>query len=82
MHFEWNYVIWIIFYMDLWKFNNYAVTEQTMYIVFVIFINKQLDAQFFFMYVYLYFLHVSGNHVPIIRRINCISTKSAIRHSI
>ena len=31
-------------------------------------VNNQLDAQFF-MYVYFYSLHVSGSHVPIIRRI-------------
>ena len=35
----------------------------------VVLVNKQLDAQFFFMYVYFYSLHVSGSHVPIIRRI-------------
>jgi len=40
----------------------------------IIFVNDQLDAQFFFMYVYFYSLHVSGSHLPIIRRINCINT--------
>jgi len=45
-----------------------------------IFVNNQLDAQFFFMYVYYYSLHVSGSHVPIIRRINCINTTSGICH--
>jgi hypothetical protein len=34
----------------------------------MILVNDQLDAQFF-MYVYFYFLHVSGSHVPIIRGI-------------
>jgi len=34
----------------------------------VFLVNNQLDAQFF-MYVYFYSLHVSGTHVPIIRRI-------------
>jgi len=34
----------------------------------MILVNNQLDAQFF-MYVYFYPLHVSGSHVPIIRRI-------------
>ena len=38
----------------------------------IIFVNNQLDAHFFFMYVYFCSLHVSGSHVPIIRRINCI----------
>jgi len=28
-----------------------------------VFVNNQLDAQFFFMYVYFYSLHVSGSHV-------------------
>jgi len=35
----------------------------------IIFVNNQLDAQFFFMYVYFHSLHVSGSHVLIIRRI-------------
>ena len=34
----------------------------------MIFVNIQLEAQFF-IYVYFYSLHVSGSHVPIIRRI-------------
>jgi len=46
-----------------------------------ILVNNQLDAQFLFIYVYFYSLHVSGSHVPIIRRINCINTTSAICHS-
>jgi hypothetical protein len=48
----------------------------------IIFVNNQLDAQFFFMYVYFYYLHVSGSHVPIIRRINFINTTSGICHSV
>ena len=44
----------------------------------IIFVNNQLDAQFFFIYVYFYSLYVSGSHVPIIRRINCINTTSGI----
>jgi len=44
--------------------------------------NNQLDVQFFFMYVCFYSLHVSGSHVPIIRRINCINTTSGIYHSV
>jgi hypothetical protein len=47
-----------------------------------IFVNNQPDAHFFFTYVYFYSLHVSGNHVPIIRRINCINTTSGICHSV
>jgi len=34
------------------------------------------------MYVFFYSLHVSGNHVPIIRRINCITVIPGIRHSV
>ena len=48
----------------------------------IIFVNNQLDAQFFFMYIYFYSLHVSGSHVPIIRRINCINTTCGICHSV
>jgi len=36
----------------------------------------------FFMYVYSYSVHVSGNHVPIIRRINCISAIPGICHCV
>jgi hypothetical protein len=45
----------------------------TMHLV-TIFVNNQLDAQFFFMYIYLYSLHVSNSYVSIIGRINCINT--------
>ena len=48
----------------------------------IIFVNNQLDAQFFFMYIYFYSLHVSGSHVPIIRRINCINKTSGICHTV
>jgi hypothetical protein len=48
----------------------------------IIFVNNQFDAQFFFMYVYFYSLNVSGSHVPIIRRINCIIMTSGICHSV
>jgi len=47
-----------------------------------IFVNNQPDAQHFFMYINFYSLHVSGSHVPIIRRINCINTTSGIYHSV
>jgi len=46
-----------------------------------IFVNNQLDAQLFFPYIYLYSVHASGSHVPIIGRINCINT-SSICHSV
>jgi hypothetical protein len=48
----------------------------------IYFVNNQLDAQFFFMYVYLYSLHVSDSYVSIIRRFNCINTSSGICHSV
>jgi len=48
----------------------------------IVFVNNQLDAQFLFMYVYFYSVHVSGSHVPIIRRINSINSTSGICHSI
>jgi len=47
---------------------------------FTIFVNNQLDAQLFSMYIFFYSLHVSGSHVPIIRRINCINTTFGICH--
>ena len=47
----------------------------------IILVNNQLDAHFLFIYVYFYSLHVSGSHVSIIRRINCINT-SCISHSV
>jgi hypothetical protein len=46
----------------------------------IIFVNKQLDAQFFFIHVYFYSVHVSGSHVLIIRRINYINRISVICH--
>jgi len=45
-----------------------------------IFVDNQLDARFFFMYVYFYSLHVSDSYVSIIRRINCINTTYGICH--
>jgi hypothetical protein len=46
-----------------------------------ILVNDQLDAQFFFLYVYFNSLHVSSSLVLIIRRINCINTTSGMCHS-
>ena len=47
----------------------------------IILFNDQLDAQFFFVYVYFNSLHVSSIQVLIIRRFSCISTISGICHS-
>jgi hypothetical protein len=46
------------------------------------FANNQLDAKFFFMYIYFYSVHAFGSHVPIIRRINCINAVSGICQSV
>ena len=40
--------------------------------------NDQLDARFFFVYVYFISLHVSSIQVLIIRRLNCINTISGV----
>jgi len=45
----------------------------------IILVNNQLEAQFFFVYVYSKYLHVSSTRVLIIRRINCINT-SGVYH--
>jgi len=59
----------------------YKYIHQQIY-AYLIFVRNQLGAQFFFMYVYFYSLHVSGSHVPIIRIINCINTTSGICHCV
>jgi len=51
-------------------------------ITVIFFVNNQLDAQLFFMYVYFYSLYVLGSYVPIIRRINCINMTSGICRSV
>ena len=47
----------------------------------IILFKDQLDAQFYFVYVYFSSLHVSSIQVLIIRRFNCINTISGICHS-
>ena len=47
-------------------FNSYGLTATQLTTIIV---SIQHDAQFFSMYVYFCFLHVSGSHVSIIRRI-------------
>jgi hypothetical protein len=56
--------------------------NRTFRVTYLILANDQLDAQFFFLYVYYNSLHVSSNLVLIIRRINCINTTSGICHSL
>jgi len=47
----------------------------------VIFVNNQLDTQFLLLtFIYSTSLHVSSNHVLIIRRVNCINTTSGMCH--
>jgi len=48
---------------------GYPDAVKKVYHIGIIFVNNQLDAQFFFMDVYFCSLDVSGRHVPIIRRI-------------
>jgi len=48
----------------------------------IILVNNQLDAQFFFVYVYFNSLHVSSTPVLIIRRINCINVISGVCYSV
>jgi hypothetical protein len=45
-------------------------------------VNDQLDAQFFFLYIYSNSLHVSSKLVLIIRRINCINATSGMCQSV
>ena len=45
-----------------------------------ILVNNQLDAQFFFLYVYFSSVRASRSHVLIIRRVNCINTTSGMCH--
>ena len=64
-------------------FNSTNANVEVFYVLLtvrlgVIFVNNQLHAPFFFMYVYFYSLRVSGSHVPIVRRFNCINTTSGI----
>jgi hypothetical protein len=48
----------------------------------IIRVNDQLDAQFFFIYVYFNSLHVSSNLVLIVWRINCINPTSGMCHTV
>jgi len=47
----------------------------------MILVNDQIDAHFF-LYVYFYSLRVSGSHVSIIRRVNCINVKPGLSLSL
>jgi hypothetical protein len=83
-----------VYYSSAWnielKFHevNHLKTVLDVYVLLtvqhlgIILVNNQLEAQFFLMYVYLYFLRVSSSHVPIISRNNCINTISGVCHSV
>jgi hypothetical protein len=58
---------WIWFHRSLCEASVIFYVLLTVHTGMVL-VNNQLDAQFF-MYIYLYSVHVSGNHVPIIGRI-------------
>ena len=73
---------WCIWLVDLFEFTSVFYVLLTVQHLGIISVNNQLDAQFFFAYVYFCSLHVSGSHVPIIRRINRINTTSGICHSV
>ena len=70
-----------VMYLELMKIGEFYVFFLTANLG-IIFVNNQLDAQFFFMYVQFYSLHVSGSRVPIIRRSNFINTTSGMCHSV
>ena len=66
--------------------NNITVNTKfyvllTMHLGIILF-NDQLDAHFFFVYVYLNSLHVSSIQVLIIRRFNYINMISGVFHSV
>ena len=52
--------------MEAEQYVNHIVVYNVLLTVHlgITFVNKQLEAQFFFMCVYFYSLHVSGSHVP------------------
>ena len=58
-----------------------VLKEKKRTVVFVILVNNQFDAQFFFLrFVYSISLHVSSIRVLIIGRVNCINTTTGIFH--
>ena len=63
------------FYFPL---NNWIKAKSFMLTSSKIFVNNQLNAQLFFLYVYFYFLRASVSYKSIIRRIDCINTTSGI----
>ena len=64
-------IIFFFFFYNYGTSHNYFIP-----------VNNQLDAQLFFMYVYFYSLHVSGSHVPIIRRIIVSMWTPGLYHSV
>ena len=88
-----RYITCVKTLLDIWSFGKEMLQLNSLLVEFmefyvwlamylgIIFVNNQIDAQFFFVYVYFYSLHVSDSYVSIIKRINCINT-SGIYHSV
>ena len=71
---------WIKIGLKKTKFVFYFSVLLTVHLV-TVFANNELEAHlFFFIFVYFNSLHVSGNQVLIIRRVNCINTTSGVCH--
>ena len=68
------------------KFSQTRQTDHDLFYVLltvhlgIILVNNQHDAQLFSVYIYFDTLHVSSNHVLIIRRINFINTTFGMSH--
>jgi len=54
--------------IDIDRNMQYIYIYIYIYTVYIVLVNNQIEANFF-MHVYFYSLHVSGSHMPIIRRI-------------
>jgi len=88
-----RYITCVKTLLDIWSFGKEMLQLNSLLVEFmefyvwlamylgIIFVNNQIDAQFFFVYVYFYSLHVSDSYVSIIKIINCINT-SGIYHSV
>jgi len=48
----------------------------------IVLVNNKLDTQFFFLYVYFYYIHIWSNPVLFIKRINYINTTSVTCHCV
>ena len=69
----WLYVLKSLKLWNILRIYCFGIFNPVFYVLLTVhpgmnLVNNQLHAQFF-LYVYFYYLHVSGSHVPIIRRI-------------